>query len=194
MKRQHWTLALGVVFLAGHLPYLAPALEDVDSQNFALALRDFNPALHQPHPPGYPIFVALGKLALVLGLTEAHALAVWGPIFGILAIPAIVQLYRAVEGVGVAESSASVRPLLATLLAVVCPLFWFTAVRPMSDMPGLAMALAAQALLVVASLPGVSAVLVGARKRAYVDDLTAVLQQRPLPDAVRALDAVRVPR
>lgn len=150
MKRQHWTLALGLVFLAGHLPWLAPALEDVDSQNFALALRDFNPALHQPHPPGYPIFVALGKLALLFGLTEAHALAVWGPIFGTLAIAAIVQLYRAVEGVGDAGSIASVRPLLATLLAVVCPLFWFTAVRPMSDMPGLALALAAQALLATA--------------------------------------------
>lgn len=30
-----------------------------DSVNFALALDEFNPAKHQPQPPGYPLFVAL---------------------------------------------------------------------------------------------------------------------------------------
>jgi Protein of unknown function (DUF2723) len=152
LTRRIWILALGLVFLTGHLPWLAPALEDVDSQNFALALRDFNPALHQPHPPGYPIFVALGKLALVLGLSEAHALAIWGPIFGVVMIVSLVQLFRAVEGANGAATSdaASTRPLLAALLTVVCPLFWFTAVRPMSDVPGLAVALVAQSLLATA--------------------------------------------
>ena len=151
MTLQRWTLALGLLFLAGHVPWLAPALEDVDSQNFALALRDFNPALHQPHPPGYPIFVALGKLAFLFGVTEAHALAIWGPIFGVLAIGALVQLFRAVEGsAGGALVETSTRALLATLLTVVCPLFWFTAVRPMSDVPGLAIALLAQSLLATA--------------------------------------------
>ena len=33
-----------------------------DSANFALALEDFNPALHQPQPPGYPSFVGLTRL------------------------------------------------------------------------------------------------------------------------------------
>lgn len=152
MTRRLWILALGLVFLTGHLPWLAPALEDVDSQNFALALRDFNPSLHQPHPPGYPIFVALGKLALVFGLSEAHALAIWGPIFGVVIIASLVQLFRAVEGANGAATSdaASIRPLLAALLTVVCPLFWFTAVRPMSDVPGLAVALVAQSLLATA--------------------------------------------
>jgi hypothetical protein len=149
-RRQLWTLALGLVFLTGHLPWLAPALEDVDSQNFALALADFNPALHQPHPPGYPIFVSLGKLARLVGLADAQALAVWGPIFGALVVGALVQLFRAVEGVGTVSSAASSRPLLAALLTVICPLFWFTAVRPMSDVPGLAVALVAQCLLATA--------------------------------------------
>src|SRR5690242_17085233 len=33
-----------------------------DSANFALSLEHFNPALHQPQPPGYPLFVALLRL------------------------------------------------------------------------------------------------------------------------------------
>ncbi len=51
--------------------------------------------------------------------------------------------------------------------------------------------LAAQALLVIASMPGVTSVLVGARQRTYVDDLTVVLQERSLPEPVRALEALR---
>jgi hypothetical protein len=33
-----------------------------DSVNFALALDEFNPTLHQPQPPGYPLFVGLTRL------------------------------------------------------------------------------------------------------------------------------------
>ena len=42
---------------------LPTTLEDIDSVNFALGVRDFDPALHRPHPPGYPVYIALGKAA-----------------------------------------------------------------------------------------------------------------------------------
>src|SRR5947207_1477920 len=83
---------IALVYLALHLPFLAPNLEDVDSINFALGLRDFNPGLHQPHPPGYPVYMALGRVSLWLvssiasGLSrtsaEAMALALWSAIGG----------------------------------------------------------------------------------------------------------------
>jgi hypothetical protein len=38
-------------------------LYDLDSINFALALRRFDPAVHQPQPPGYFLYVRLGMLA-----------------------------------------------------------------------------------------------------------------------------------
>src|SRR5215467_13052675 len=81
----------GVMYLAFHLPFLAPSLEDIDSINFALGLRAFNPALHQPQPPGYPVYMLLGhaSLAVVERLTslpratsEALSLAVWSAIGG----------------------------------------------------------------------------------------------------------------
>jgi hypothetical protein len=56
-----------------------------------------------------------------------------------------------------------------------------------------ALPLSQQALLVIASVPGVTSVLVGARQRAYVDDLTAVLQQRKLAEPERALETMRAP-
>jgi hypothetical protein len=47
---------------------------------------------------------------------------------------------------------------LAVLIVAVCPLFWFTAARPLSDMTGLAASIAIQSLLVAAtSVGGVAA-------------------------------------
>ena len=51
------------VFLALHLPFLPSSLEDLDSINFALGIRDFDVARHQPHPPGYPLFIAAARAA-----------------------------------------------------------------------------------------------------------------------------------
>src|SRR5215217_8539075 len=67
---------LAAVWLLAHLPFLSPALEDIDSINFALGLHHFDPALHQPHPPGYPVYIALGRLTLGLVHVVAPTLEV----------------------------------------------------------------------------------------------------------------------
>ena len=36
-------------------------LEDIDSINFALGVESFDVAAHRPHPPGYPVFMAMAK-------------------------------------------------------------------------------------------------------------------------------------
>ena len=41
-------------------------LYDIDSVNFALALNRFDPSVHQPHPPGYYLYVYLGRLAQLI--------------------------------------------------------------------------------------------------------------------------------
>ena len=56
--------ALALAFALAHLPYLVSTLEDIDSVNFALGVRDFDVANHRPHPPGYPLYIALGKLGV----------------------------------------------------------------------------------------------------------------------------------
>lgn len=149
-----WQIAaiMAVLFLAGHLPFLAPTLEDVDSVNFALGLRDFDPGLHRPHPPGYPIYMALGKIADTV-LSEPKALAIWGALFGALAAFALLRLFAcldALDGGRHASANWISAPALAVLLTMTAPLYWMTASRPMSDMAGLAAALAAQALLLTA--------------------------------------------
>ncbi len=147
-----WAFALSAVLLIAHLLFLPPSLEDLDSMNFALGVRDFDPSKHQPHPPGYPVFIALGKLSHAVWPSDAGALAWWSAFSGALAVFPLFALYRSFEALDrtPAEGDRDRRAALAVLVAVASPLFWFTSLRPLSDMTGLAFALAAQACLAMA--------------------------------------------
>jgi len=141
---------IALLYLAAHLPFLAPSLEDIDSINFALGLRHFDPALHQPHPPGYPVYMLLGHISLPIVervtsatgmVAEARALAIWSALGGAGCIVAAWFLFTTLAGWQTT--------VWATLLLAAAPVFWMTGLRPMSDMPGLALAVGAQALLLV---------------------------------------------
>ncbi len=140
------------MFLVAHLAFLPPSLEDLDSMNFALGVRDFDPSKHQPHPPGYPVFIALGKLSHAVWPSEAGALAWWSALSGALAVFPLLALYRSFEALDRSADDAARdrRAALAVLVAVASPLFWFTSLRPLSDVTGLTFALVAQACLAAA--------------------------------------------
>jgi hypothetical protein len=150
--------AVAAVYFLAHLPFLAPSLEDIDSINFALGLRDFDPAAHQPHPPGYPAYIAAGRLVLAAVravrpelpqvAVEALALSLLSALAGAAAIAFGGLVFRALAlQTSLDEASATRAAKWATVLLAVCPLFWLTGARPMSDMPGLAAAFAAQAMM-----------------------------------------------
>lgn len=156
-------LVIAALYLAAHLPSLAPSLEDIDSINFALGLRDFDPGQHQPHPPGYPVYIALGRASLAIVTTffpsmpaaraEALALSIWSALGGAVALVAAWFLFTALDRFRPNTQTApraGPSSLIAVLLLAVAPLFWITGLRPMSDMPGLAAILAAQAFLLYA--------------------------------------------
>jgi hypothetical protein len=130
---------IAVAFLALHLPYIPTSLEDLDSINFALGVRQYDVAHHQPHPPGYPVYIALAKLVHAAVPDEPRALALLSIVAGALGVVAMATLFGRLT---VARRSAWV----PVALGLTAPLYWFTAARPLSDMPGLAAALAVQAL------------------------------------------------
>jgi transmembrane protein TMEM260 (protein O-mannosyltransferase) len=55
-------LGLALVTLVSRWPYRAHMLYNWDAVQFALALREFDVTKHQPHPPGYLLYVLLGRL------------------------------------------------------------------------------------------------------------------------------------
>jgi hypothetical protein len=145
---------IGAAYLVVHLPFLPLSLEDIDSVNFALGLEDFDPTRHQPHPPGYPVYIAFGRVSLALisviwpelsrVSAEALALSIWSALGGAGAIVASAYVFAALRQ---RDQAPRATVGIALMLLATAPLFWVTGLRPMSDMPGLAVALLAQALL-----------------------------------------------
>jgi hypothetical protein len=154
---------MALAFLALHLPYTARSLEDVDSINFALGIRDFDVAAHQPHPPGYPVFILAAKIVNAAAGSEVLTLSLLGIVSGALLAFVLVALFSAIVGRdgsdgdpdrhdygGPPELHAQTErvALPAAALAMAAPLMWITAARPLSDVFGLAAALLVQWLLV----------------------------------------------
>lgn len=138
---------LSLLFLGLHLRALPQTLEDIDSINFALGVEHFDIARHQPHPPGYPVFIGLAKIstravgAVAPSWSRDHraaaGLALWGVVAGAAAAFVIAEFWMAA---GLAPGVA----VMASILAVLSPLFWFTAARPLTDTLGIVAALAVQ--------------------------------------------------
>jgi hypothetical protein len=129
-----------LVVLGSRIVFLPPTLEDLDSVNFSLSLREFAPTLHQPHPPGYPVYVALAKAVNAVVPDPARALALLsGLAQALLVFPLYALLLR------LARSPATAAAAL--VLYAFSPAVWFNGARPMSDSAGLLFAVSAQALL-----------------------------------------------
>ncbi|MBN1276884.1 MAG: glycosyl transferase, partial [Deltaproteobacteria bacterium] len=51
-----------IVTILTRLPFTSRLLYHWDSVQFALGLEDYDITVHQPHPPGYFLYVMLGRL------------------------------------------------------------------------------------------------------------------------------------
>jgi hypothetical protein len=114
-----WSLALSLASLtvATRIPFRARLLPTWDAVQFGLALADYDVAKHQPHPPGYLLFVGLGR-ALTLVAGDAAASLTWLAIgaSGATALSLYVLAWR-LGGRGAA--------VVATTGLAASPLFWF---------------------------------------------------------------------
>lgn len=109
--------ALALLTVLSRLPYRARILYNWDAVQFALALGEFDVAKHQPHPPGYILYVALGKLVNAwLGDPTAAYVALAVAFSGLTSFT-VYMLARVVYGRATALASAA--------LLAVSPLSWF---------------------------------------------------------------------
>ena len=60
--RRWLPLALFAGFALLYVAFRSISLDDFDSYSFALALSDFDLELQQPQPPGFPVYVFLGRM------------------------------------------------------------------------------------------------------------------------------------
>jgi hypothetical protein len=108
------------LFLAGilsRLPFRSQFLYHWDSVNFALGTLDYDVRIHQPHPPGYFLYVMSGRLFNLI-THDPNASFVWlSVLFSGLAVVLIYGLTRDLFG--------RAAGLVAALLALTSPPFWF---------------------------------------------------------------------
>ena len=108
---------LALITLASRWPYRARMLYNWDAVQFALALREFDVAKHQPHPPGYLLYVGLGRLANRWAGDPTLTYVSLAMLFSAATTFVVFWLARRLYGRTTAVAAAS--------LLAVSPLFWF---------------------------------------------------------------------
>lgn len=199
-------LLLGVACAALYLTFRSASLDDFDAYSFALALERFSLALQQPQPPGFPIYVVLGRLGYALAGDPVAALTGLGALSGVGAVLVVYALGRALDPAAPATAA------LAAVWVALVPMGWLTAEKALSDTLGLLATLLALWLLWRATRPAAGpralalaglacGLSLGVRPQ---NALPLVMlgvawlvdygrhhgRQRPLPDAGRALLAL----
>ena len=134
------TIALGLFLACSALYFVtrSPALDEWDSVQFALGVGHFDLWRHQPHPPGYPVYIAFGWLfSHLLPLTVPTALALGSALGGGLFVACwFLLLARRFPGPVAWVTTGALATLLIT---------WMTATKVLTD--GLEAGLLAATLL-----------------------------------------------
>src|SRR5437764_12726050 len=114
-----WRIGLAAAALLTHWLFHTRFAYSWDVADFILATRQFDLRLHLPHPLGYVVWVAMGRLALPLGLPPHEMFLAWNFLSGALGVVLVYELARRLWD----------RPtaIVAALLLLTAPSAWFYA-------------------------------------------------------------------
>ena len=130
---------LSVIVAATRLLAISRAPWEWDEILFAAAVRDYDVVVHHPHPPGFPLYIALGKVVSLLGAAEFPSLQVVVVAGAMLLFPLTFALGRILDfGFWTSIGGA--------LLVAFAPNAWYYGGTAFTDVPGLALILGASVL------------------------------------------------
>lgn len=136
-------LTFGIVALvcaATRFLALAKTLWDWDEALFCLGMRSYDVTAHHPHPPGFPVYIALGRIVRTVIPSDFRALQAVNLIAAMLVFPAIFFLARELR----------LPFVTATIAGALCAFFpnvWFFGGGAFSDIPSLVLVVFAVAFL-----------------------------------------------
>src|ERR1051325_2817244 len=87
-----WLLAL--ICAASRIPAISKSLWDWDEALFCLGMRSYDVSSHPPHPPGFPVYIALGRVVRLVVHNDFRALQTINVVAAMLVFPAIFFLAR----------------------------------------------------------------------------------------------------
>ncbi len=129
--RQRLTFGLiALVCAATRFLAMARTLWDWDEALFCLGMRSYDVTSHHPHPPGFPVYIALGRIVRTVIHSDFRALQAVNLIAGMLVFPAIFFLARALR-------LPFVTAAIAGALCAFFPNVWFFGGGAFSDIPSL---------------------------------------------------------
>jgi hypothetical protein len=140
---QRQRLTFGIVALvcaATRFLAMAKTLWDWDEALFCLGMRSYDVTAHHPHPPGFPVYIALGRIIRTLIPSDFRALQAVNLIAAMFVFPAIFFLARELR----------LPFVTATIAGALCAFFpnvWFFGGGAFSDIPSLVLVVFAVAFL-----------------------------------------------
>lgn len=118
-----------VVFsLILRLLHISPWLEDWDSVQFALALNNYSIVLHQPHAPGYPLYILMVKFLNIFINNPTLSLTYLSTFLGSIIIIPIYLLSKKMFNSTIA--------FFASLFFMASPVSWTLSEVALTNMPG----------------------------------------------------------
>jgi hypothetical protein len=124
-----WTLL--IIGLCLYIPFRSVSLDDFDGYSFALGLSEFDLALQQPQPPGFPIYIGLARCIHLITADAVGALTWVSALSGTAALLLVYGIGRQLD------PARPVTGIAAGLWMGLVPLGWLTAVKALSDAAGL---------------------------------------------------------
>jgi len=118
-------LALFAFALFLYSSFASCSLNEGDSFNFARALLKFDLVREQPHAPGYPIYVLLGRVLFLLTGDQLAALRWISVVSGALTLVPLYFLARSLHGREIAIPTC--------LVLMVLPGFWLASEKATTD-------------------------------------------------------------
>ena len=134
-----WSVA--IVCAASRFLAMARTLWDWDEALFCLGMRGYDVGLHHPHPPGFPVYIAIARIVRLVIHDDFRSLQAINLISGVLLFPAMFLLARELR----LRFETSV---IAAALCAFLPNVWFFGGTAFSDVPSIVLVVAAVAMLI----------------------------------------------
>jgi hypothetical protein len=133
-------LAVALFCAATRFLAMARTVWEWDEALFTMAMRDFDVTLHHPHPPGFPVYIALAKLVRLVVADDFRALQAVNLAAAVLVFPALFLFARELR-------LRFVTAVSAAALFAFFPNVWFFGGGAFSDIPSIVLVLFAVTFL-----------------------------------------------